>query len=193
VVDKNKIDQLINIGVKDSKQLSPSNRNRLFNLIKGISDKVVVRKINPTEIDEYVSNGKKYRKLNYLEAIIMGQVALELDPDIIYVDAADTNPERFARDILSILKKDVEIISVHHADEIYPVVSAASIVAKCERDAEVAKISEENGYFGSGYPSDSRTIQFLKDWLYVHKEMPQFSRKSWKTWEKIKSTSLDKF
>ena len=193
VVDKNKLDQLINIGVKDSKQLSPSNRNRLFNLIKDISDKIVVRKINPTEIDEYVSNGKKYRKLNYLEAIIMGQVALDLDPDIIYVDAADTNPERFARDILSILKKDVEIISVHHADEIYPIVSAASIIAKCERDAEVAKISRENGHFGSGYPSDSRTIQFLKDWLYVHREMPQFSRKSWKTWEKIKSTSLDKF
>lgn len=193
VIEKNKLDKLSTIGVKDSKMLSPKTRNRLLKLIKDISEKVVTKKISPAEIDEYVRKGKKYKRLNYLEAITMGHVALNLDPDIIYVDAADINPERFAEDIRSILKKGVKIISTHRADQKYPIVSAASIVAKCERDAEVTKIAEENGYFGSGYPSDSRTIKFLKDWLSYHGEMPSFSRTSWKTWEKIRSTSLEDF
>jgi len=193
VIEKSKLDQLSKIGVKDSKLLTPNNRNRLLKLIKNISKTVVTQKICPSEIDEYVSKGKKYRRLNYLEAITMGQIALNQDPDIIYVDAADINPKRFADDIRSILTKDVTIFSAHKADQKYPIVSAASIVAKCERDAEIAKISEENGYFGSGYPSDPRTIKFLEGWFSNQGEAPSFSRKSWKTWEKIKSTSLEDY
>jgi len=193
VIEDNKLDQLSKIGVKDSKLLSPYNRNRLLKLIKGISKTVVTQKISPALIDEYVSKGKKYRRLNYLEAITMGKVALNQDPDIIYVDAADINPDRFAEDIRSILKKDVKIFSAHKADQKYPIVSAASIVAKCERDAEIDRIAEENGYFGSGYPSDPRTIKFLKEWFSLHGEMPSFSRTSWKTWDKIRTTSLEDF
>jgi len=193
VIEKSKIDQLSGVGIKDSKLLTPNTRNRLLKLIKGISERVVTHKISPVEIDEYVSKGKKYRRLNYLEAITMGKVALNQDPDILYVDAADINPERFAEDIRSILKRDVKIFSTHKADQKYPIVSAASIVAKCERDAEIAKISEEYGYFGSGYPSDPKTIKFLKEWFSNQGEMPSFSRKSWKTWEKIRSTNLDDY
>ncbi len=131
--------------------------------------------------------------LNYLEAITMGKIALDLDPDIIYVDASDTNPERFGEDIRSILQKDIKIISVHHADDLFPVVSAASIVAKCARDAEIELLSKKNGFMGSGYPSDSKTIKFLKNWINTNGEKPDFSRKSWKTWEKINSTSLEDF
>jgi ribonuclease HII len=193
VIEKSKLDQLSKIGVKDSKLLTPNNRNRLLKLIKNISKTVVTQKICPSEIDEYVSKGKKYRRLNYLEAITMGQIALNQDPDIIYVDAADINPKRFADDIRSILTKDVTIFSAHKADQKYPIVSAASIVAKCARDAEIVKIADENGYFGSGYPSDPRTIKFLKEWFSNQGEMPSFSRKSWKTWEKIRSTTLENY
>jgi ribonuclease HII len=192
-VDDEGLRRLSEIGVKDSKLLSPAGRTRFNLMIKDIADKVVVRKISPEEIDKYVLKGVKYRRLNYLEAITMGQVAADLDPDIIYVDASDVDPERFGRDVRSTLSKDAEIISLHHADRIYPIVSAASIVAKCERDAAVEKIAEEHGYFGSGYPSDPRTIRFLSDWRSTHGEMPSFSRKSWKTWKKIDSKSLDEF
>ncbi len=192
-IGQNKLDKLSELGVKDSKQLSPMNRNKLLPLIYKTSEKVVTRNISPSEIDDCVLNGKKYRRLNYLEAITMGKVASDLDPDIIYVDASDTNPERFAKDIRSILNKDIEIISVHHADELFPIVSAASIVAKCVRDAEIELISKKIGFFGSGYPSDSKTIHFLKKWLHTYGEQPDFSRKSWKTWDKIKSLSLDDF
>lgn len=193
VIEQDNLDKLSEIGVKDSKKLSPVNRNRLLPIIHEICENVVTSNLSPSEIDDCVINGKKYRRLNYLEAITMGKVALELDPDIIYVDASDTNPERFAKDIKSILNKDIEIISVHHADELFPVVSAASIVAKCKRDADVELISKNNGVFGSGYPSDSKTIHFLKKWFKTYGEKPDFSRKSWKTWDKIKALSLDDF
>lgn len=192
-VDEEGLRRLSEIGVKDSKLLSPGDRAQLYEHIKRIAEKIVVHKIDPQEIDEYVMKGKKYRRLNYLEAITMGQVASELDPDIVYVDASDIDPERFALDLRSTLKKDAKVVSKHHADRIYPVVSAASIVAKCERDAEVAKIAERYGDFGSGYPSDPRTISFLKRWISTYGEMPPFSRKSWKTWKKIGSKKLEEF
>ena len=193
-VDGEGLRRLSEVGVKDSKLLSPAGRTRLYRMIKSIAEKIVVRKITPEEIDEYVTTGVKYRRLNYLEAITMGKVAAELEPDIVFVDASDVDPERFGGDIRSTMNRDeVEMISVHHADQIYPVVSAASIVAKCERDGEVAEIAEAHGSFGSGYPSDSRTTRFLSDWLSTHGEMPPFARKSWKTWKKIRSKSLDEF
>lgn len=192
-IKQENLNKLSEIGVKDSKKLSPSRRNELLTVIKEISENVVTKNVSPLEIDDYVINGKKYRRLNYLEAITMGKIASDLDPDIIYVDASDTNPEKFGEDIRSIVKKDIKIISVHHADDLFPIVSAASIAAKCARDAEIGLLSKKHGFMGSGYPSDTKTIKFLRNWLNKYGEKPEFSRKSWKTWEKIKSTSLEDF
>ncbi len=192
-VDDEGLKRLSAIGVRDSKLLSPASRERLYNLIKEIAVKVVFHKLSPAQIDEIVLKGEKYRRLNYLEAITMGKIAAELNPDIIYVDASDINPERFGQDVLSALGRNTRIVSAHHADRIYPVVSAASIVAKCERDAAVRKIADKHGDFGSGYPSDPRTIQFLSNWLTRYGEMPEFSRKSWKTWNKVGVKRLDEF
>ncbi len=193
VVDDDGLRKLTVIGVKDSKLLSPASRNRLSQIIKDISENILVRKIPPNEIDKYVFEGPKYKRLNYLEAITMGELIKNLNPDIAYVDASDTDPDRFSSDIKSTLNKDLKIVSVHHADRLFPIVSAASIIAKCERDAEVAMIAAENGFFGSGYPSDPRTRKYLEDWLSKHGDMPDFSRKSWKTWRKIISKTLEEF
>jgi ribonuclease HII len=78
-----------------------------------------------------------------------------------------------------------KVIAEHHADLNYPVVSAASIIAKVERDRAVARLRERYGDFGSGYPSDSRTIRFLKRWVAKEGEAPSFCRSSWKTWNRI--------
>jgi ribonuclease HII len=81
--------------------------------------------------------------------------------------------------------KRIRIISEHHADQKYPVVSAASIIAKVTRDQRIAEIENQYGYFGSGYPSDERTIRFLEDWVRKHGSFPGFVRKSWKTISRI--------
>jgi ribonuclease HII len=100
----------------------------------------------------------------------------------------DVDEERFGRDIKSELKFDLEIISKHEADDLYPIVSAASIIAKTKRDFEIEKIKSEIGEdVGSGYPSDSKTISFLKKWIEEHKTPPPHTRHSWKTTQRILS------
>ncbi|MGQ9468607.1 MAG: ribonuclease HII [Nitrososphaerales archaeon] len=178
---ENKLEHLIKIGVRDSKLLSPYKRADLYHQIINIADNVSVIKIKPDQIDDYVLKGKKYKKLNYLEAISMAKVIESLDAEIVYVDASDVDVERFKKDILEILKRKVEIISAHHADRVYPIVSAASIIAKVNRDKELSDLSQKFGEIGSGYPADERTIKFLKEWIKKYSDMPPFARRSWKT------------
>ena len=79
-----------------------------------------------------------------------------------------------------------DIISKHKADDIYPVVSAASILAKTRRDEEVQKIADElekklNLPLGSGYPADTITQKFLRQWVKIYGKLPPHTRHSWKT------------
>ena len=74
-----------------------------------------------------------------------------------------------------------KIRSEHHADRNYPVVSAASIVAKVTRDAAIKRLHQKHGKFGSGYPSDSSTISYLKKSFESHKKFPNITRMSWLT------------
>ncbi|MGQ9719000.1 MAG: ribonuclease HII [Nitrososphaerales archaeon] len=176
-----KLESLTEMGVRDSKLLSPNRREVLYQKIVDISDRVSLIKLAPEIIDDYVSKGKKYKKLNYLEAVSMARVIEPLGAEIVYVDASDVDVERFKQDILGALERRVEIVSAHHADRIYPLVSAASIVAKVNRDRELSKLADKYGSIGSGYPADARTIEFLKQWIKEHRELPPFARKSWKT------------
>jgi ribonuclease HII len=83
----------------------------------------------------------------------------------------------------------VKIVAEHKADKTYPVVSAASIIAKVERDRAIALLRGEYGDFGSGYLADSRTTRFLRQWLQAHGEYPDCVRKSWKPAKKVKDES----
>ena len=183
--------KLMEIGVKDSKKLSPSRREKLAEEIRKMADKIVIRRVEPEEIDEY----RDSMTINQMETMMFASVIKELRCKRVYVDAADVDELRFAEDILSHLNKEVEIISRHKADDIYPEVSAASIIAKVERDRIIEKISEEIGYFGSGYPSDSRTREFIKEYYKKHGKLPPHIRKSWDTVKKLisetKQTKLD--
>jgi ribonuclease HII len=67
------------------------------------------------------------------------------------------------------------------------VVSAASIIAKVERDKEIAALAVEYGDFGSGYLADPKTMRFLKRWLETHGEYPDCVRKSWKPAKQAKN------
>ena len=189
-VEEGKVSKLIEIGVRDSKTLSPAARARLYHLIKDLAYKVVSVKVPPEEVDKYVARRRKFERLNLLEAEAAAKVIEELEADLVYVDASDTDPERFKRNIVALLKRRVEVISEHDADKTYPIVSAASIIAKVERDAEIAKLREKYGDFGSGYPADPATIAFLRDWLAKYGEIPAFARKTWKTWRRLLNSRL---
>lgn len=173
-IERSKIKYLSEIGVRDSKQLSPARRENLYKKIIDIVDDYYVAKISPRLIDQSV----RKNQLNNLEAEYMAKVISKLQPDSSYVDSCDVNPIRFGKKI-SKLAQSGKIYSRHHADSKFAVVSAASIIAKVNRDKEIEELRKKYD-LGSGYPSDSKTMKFVRDWIFTNKKAPQFVRASWK-------------
>ena len=186
VIERGLLPKLLSVGVKDSKLLSPNRREKLIEEIINLVNDYHIVKLAPKEIDRVVEGGRRLHKLNRLEAKAMAEVILNLKPDIVYVDASDVSPERFKAHILEELPFNVRIISKHKADRIYPVVSAASIIAKVERDREITELSKRYGDIGSGYATDPKTIMFLENWIRRFGSYPDFVRKSWKPAKRIK-------
>jgi ribonuclease HII len=175
------LDELKELGVRDSKLLAPWRRAVLYTEVLRLCDRVHTEEIQPGEIDVVVTTGKRYRKLNFLEATYMARIADRLGAAHVLVDAPDTVPSRFQRNIVESMKTRCRVTAMHHADSEYVVVSAASIVAKVERDRAVERLRQRYGDFGSGYPSDPKTRAFLLSILRRGEEMPGFVRRSWKT------------
>jgi ribonuclease HII len=178
---------LTQLGVKDSKLLSPRKRQALAAKIAHLTENYHIIKLPPKEIDRAVESKRKLHKLNRLEAQTMTQIINTLKPDIAYVDAADVIEERFKHHIQEGLTTKTKIVSKHKADKIYPIVSAASIIAKVERDKEITALKDKYGDFGSGYLTDQKTTRFLKQWLQTHGEHADCVRKSWKPAKQAKN------
>jgi len=187
LMKEEKLFRLAQLGVKDSKLLAPRKREALAMEIAQLAEKYLTVKLSPKEIDRAVESKRKLHKLNRLEAQTMTQIINALKPDIAYVDAADVVEDRFKHHIQEGLTVKTEIVSKHKADKIYPVVSAASIMAKVERDKEIAALKGEYGDFGSGYLTDQKTMRFLKQWLQTHAEYADCVRKSWKPAKQAKN------
>jgi len=181
------------LGVKDSKKLSPRKRESLYPEIVKVCSKVHFESISPAEIDAVVNAGKRLRKLNYLEAVYFAKVIDHLGARKVIVDASDVIPKRFRDDIRENLRKKCDVSAFHKADRDYPVVSAASIIAKVERDRAVELLRGTHGDFVSGYPSDPVTRSFFTERMKRGEPLPQYVRKSWKTWPAIEQTLLDAF
>ncbi len=193
VVEGDREEELKKAGVRDSKKLSPSRREKLFEDILRLAEEVKYSVVPP----EVVGDPDTNLNATELEWFIKLLNSLSVRPSVVYADAADVNAERFGRSILRGLEYSAEVIAKHRADETYPVVSAASIVAKVVRDREIENLKEVYGDFGSGYPSDLRTREFLESYFKAHGSFPPIVRRSWKTLEKIREkvgrTTLDRF
>jgi ribonuclease HII len=186
LLDDKDLPKLMDLGVKDSKRLSPRRREELATEIRELALQYHVAMLSPAEIDRVVETGKKLHKLNRLEAQTMAKVITILKPDVAYVDASDVLADRFKQHISENLTFKVKIISEHKADAKYPIVSAASIIAKVERDRALSALQEKYGNMGCGYPNDSNTIKFLEKWIRKFGSYPDFVRKSWKPAKRLK-------
>lgn len=171
--------------VKDSKLLTRQRREEIDLGIREIA-KVETVTITAAEIDEFMKNDS----LNLLEVKHFALLIERLRPDQVVVDAADVVEERFGRNIMERITCRPEMVCSHHADAKYPVVSAASIVAKVQRDRAMDAIQEELGRpIGSGYAHDEVTIGFIRDWLREKGSLPPHVRTSWKTAKDLYSLS----
>lgn len=178
--------KLVDLGVRDSKLLSPQRRETLAHQISELALSCHTVLLSPAEIDRVVETGRRLYKLNRLEAQTMAKVIALLQPDVVYVDASDVLPDRFGNHIAENLPFKPKIISEHKADAKYPIVSAASILAKVERDRVLSELQKKYGNIGCGYPTDSNTIKFLKCWIKKFGSYPDFVRKSWKPAKRVK-------
>jgi ribonuclease HII len=167
-------------GWRDSKMLSPARRELLCAEIESLCEVSVVC-IPATEIDAL----RKEMGMNEIVARAHARVVSALKPGCSYVDACDVNAGRYGRNVASHLTHPCRIVAEHKADRTYPIVAAASIVAKVTRDRAVAALTDEYGEVGSGYPSDETTIRFLEAYIGGQGSPPACARRSWKTVEAI--------
>ncbi len=182
------INALASLGVRDSKILSPRRRSRLKELLLRVLDYAAVRVVEPYEIDEAV-RGETYSNLNYLEAGVAAELITHLREhcglEAVYIDSPDPVAQRFGELVKRLVGGGIEVIAENDADKKYLIVSAASIIAKTERDSLVESLKASYGDFGSGYPSDPRTREWAREWLAHHGEPPPIARKSWKSWRRL--------
>ena len=180
LVDEKSQSELLELGVKDSKLLSSRRREQLAVEIERVAISTHIVRLSPAEIDKAVNRRRKLHKLNRLEAQAMARVIQILKPDIAFVDASDVLPNRYEQHIKECLTLSVQVVSEHKADINYPVVSAASIIAKVERDRCIKDLKGKHGDFGSGYMTDPKTSAFLITLARKHSKYPGFVRCSWK-------------
>lgn len=186
-------DHLKELGVKDSKLLSTTKRRELFNTLKNHMDIKFVQ-LTPSMID---NNNFAGGKLNDLQIKAIVQVLEAEKPNMIIIDALTADPPKFASQITSKLSFDPKIIAENKADVTYPLVGAASIIAKELREQEIEQVRAHlKADLGSGYPADPKTQKFIKE-NYSNQEIEYLFRKSWKTYKNLvkdeKQQGLDGF
>ena len=189
-IKESKIPKLVELGVRDSKLLSPKRRGELSKEIKKIVDNYKILIVPAKEIDSRYNVGIN---LNKLEAIKVANILDILNPDKAYVDSP-TSPdgayfEHLIRENLE--NQNIDIKAGHKYDIKYPVVSAASILAKVTRDNEIEKIKKEVGEdIGSGYPADEITQRFLNE--HWNNSVSKYIRKTWATWKNFQNNKTQK-
>ncbi|VVB74008.1 Ribonuclease HII [uncultured archaeon] len=191
IYEKDREHELRQIGVRDSKLLSPAKREELAPILRDMCH-LHVQKITAKEINALM---KKDVSLNEIEAMWIADAMKGIEPDIvkrldkIYVDAPDPDANRFTARIKSHLPPKAPIAmklhSSHKADVIYPVAGAASIIAKVTRDQEIERIKEELGCdFGTGYSHDAATIKCVEENI-DNPILKKYLRTEWATTKNI--------
>jgi len=173
--------------VKDSKLVSQKNRIILNRHVKNHS-KHEVLVVDPEIIDAAVLSGEL--NLNWLEAHKQADIINKLKPDKAIIDCPSINCKKYKEYLQNLIKnKQIKLVVEHKADENYPVCSAASILAKVEREKQVGDIKRKYGNTGSGYPADPETKEFIKNnW----NKCPEIFRKSWSTYKRFAQKNTQK-
>ena len=173
--------RLKEIGVKDSKKLTPKAREKMYDEIMEAADDVSLIIASASDIDERMAS----LSLNEIELRMFADAVKKRPVTAVYADCPDVNEMRFSSELSSLTGGNT-VIGKHKADDTYPVVSAASIIAKVTRDRMIQEISEKLGEdIGSGYPSDKKTMDFIAQWIRKNGSAPPDTRNSWEPVKKL--------
>lgn len=179
---------LAEIGVRDSKELTPERRKAVYKRLLEAGVTAVIAYIPPWILDSY--------NLNDVETEYIGRVLRALSKLVtklkprevcVEVDEVKGRGEVIKRSAFAEFKliEKVEVVVEPHADARYVAVATASIVAKVSRDLSLEPLRRLVGDFGSGYASDSRTREWITSTHATSPESPVFVRRSWNTLRNI--------
>jgi len=177
LIDRNTLNLLKAAGVRDSKKLTREKREKLARIIAENSIAYELVAVQPWEIDTQNLNLLTYNAVN---KIIMSMVSFE--PEMVRIDKV--GEEKEVENLLRKLNLKYQILP--KADELFIEVSSASIIAKVFRDWIIDELKKEYGDFGSGYPSDEKTINWLLNIYNTNKKNPpKIIRRSWKILKRL--------
>jgi len=193
LIDKKIEKEFKRLGVRDSKQLTQKRREFFEKIIKEKAIAFEVEVMHPFEIDNKNHSGIN---LNEVEAIMAARIINRINKGFkkikVIIDCPSPNRTKW-RDLVRIKIKNLsnlEIFCEHKADKNHISVSAASILAKSEREKQMDKLKQKYGReIGSGYTSDPKTQKFVAKNAKNHKGL---FRKTWSTWKKAASKSEQK-
>ncbi len=171
--------ELVRIGVRDSKLLSRTRRESLYLDLMRLGVFAVLP-IRPQQIDSENVNRLEERRVIDLLSIVFRRVGGPRAVKAIYVDKFGELRE--APGWLRAAGYKGELVVEPKADLRYPVVSAASIIAKVVRDRRIDVLRSMYGVRGSGYPADPETRGWVMD-VIRSGQRPPIIRYSWSTLE----------
>lgn len=186
-IDEKDEQKLKDLGVKDSKLVAKHKRSMMYQkIIDTVLDYKII-KVSPSEIDNALDKNNPDMNLNWLEATTSAKLINSVKLDKVILDCPSSNVNAYKNYVNNlVLRKEngmrPDIVAEHKADVKYTIVGAASIIAKVTRDSLIEGIKKKyNIEFGSGYPSDPKTRQFLEK---NYNKYP-FFRKSWSSYKRL--------
>ena len=190
LVKKEDEQKLKALGVKDSKMLTAARREDLAENIKEIARDFETKIFTAHEINEMMNSKIN---LNIIEAVAAAQIINKIRQKChskkikVILDCPSVNTIAWLGRVKNLVgnAEGLSFVCEHKADVNHMAVSAASIIAKVERDSKIEKLKKEiRADFGSGYPSDPVTIEFIKKHYNDHKDKKIF-REHWMTLKNI--------
>ena len=179
IIESSRLKELEELKLRDSKKIARDVRTELFSSLEGFLDGSRVLTYDPDSLKQNLTD---------LELDAIAELIEEFQPDEVFIDAPV--PPRAIPGFVQLLrtrisKRDIKITAKNKADDIFPIVSAASILAKVSRDRAVEALWEIHGNFGWGYPSEPQTENFLRSCYESTGSFPDCVRMRWGTVQRI--------
>lgn len=200
LVGEERLEELVRLGVRDSKKLSRAKRERLAAEIERLAHRTIALEIGPSELAENLTD---------VELRAMAQIIRESNAERIYLDlpVGPLARDRFQASLQALLELHLRrpvagegiqsrrslgrsLVAENGADARYPIVGAASIIAKVYRDRAIERLRQEYGDFGWGYPSEPKTRAFLQEFFERTGRFPPCARAKWRTVKEIAALKL---
>ena len=185
LIEKRSERYLRRLGVKDSKLVTPKRRDFLESEIKKIIKGFHTIVCEAEEIDSTNGDGVNLAELEARKfAEIINKLNTGEERIRVIIDCPSIGINSWTDKIKMKIKNlsNIDLIIEHKADVNHLAVSAASILAKSERERRISKLKEKYGEeIGSGYCTDPLTMKFTKKFALKYGHDGLF-RKSWVTW-----------